>query len=520
MRRYWFFAAAALAVVLVLVLVALYRPEPQSWTLPDGSRLQWVGVTWGTNQVFRFGRRPIDFLYPLIPKNARTNFSFRVTTISAPRPGALVVWFKRTGIPTNGVGRAQVVRTATFPGSPLPPAAMLSGLFVPYMVSVVGDGGVESRTSSDVRVASMGRTEELNGVVLNSYPRRAESVGIRIHWYTPIRPASSAQGSTLLAEFHVPNRGRDLGAPVWKGTPLPITRATNGLEVSLVKFEIGVTVGDAGRSLGTSAALNSPGSDFNRRTYSRIAFLVRENGVTSTNWAISQLVLRAGSGETHAAPIPPLPPVGAGSLYGQVGSGMFPVPSSRLPQPDAPEITFADSIWLEEPAWRMEAEFTRVAGFPPDELVSIKGLELPAAGVAKSLDLATNIQGAEVKLTAMVWGASGTAARFGARPQPVDIPGNPFAGELNLGVQAHSTIQVRLLEIRDDQGRQATISGTGYRTVSASGAGPVRKLAYSYQFLLAPDAKSVDLRLGVSPKGDFLFYVKPTLAGAGDSPAN
>jgi hypothetical protein len=142
--------AALLACVLVLVL--LFRRDAQAWTLPDGSTLRLVKVTWGTNHLCRYGYRPIDLIYPLVPAISRSNFNFRVARISASPPGAMVVWFKRSGIPANAASPTPTSRTVTGTrGAPSPGGTpRLSASSTPFMVSVVDDHGVESRTRAGV----------------------------------------------------------------------------------------------------------------------------------------------------------------------------------------------------------------------------------------------------------------------------------------------------------------------------------------------------------------------------------
>jgi hypothetical protein len=473
------------------------RPNGPSWTLPDGSKLRLVKATWGTNHLYRYGNRPIDFLYPLFPINSRSNFNFRVARISAPLPGALVVWLKRSGIPTNSVSQTPIARTVTGRGSAPPPgvAALLSDASAPFKVSVVDDNGVESRTSSNVRVAPIGSTEGLVGIVLSSYPRRAESVGIRIHWSSPIRPASAASGPSLLAEFRLPNRARELSRSAWEPEPLPATCRTNGLEVTLVKLETGVTVADASRSMGISGGLSSTSSDSNRRTYSRAMFAVRENGLTTTKWRISRMVLNDAAGETHHVMILASQPL------------------------NAAEVTFPDSLWLDEPAWKIAVEFTRIGDFPPEELWCVKGLQVPAAGQSIPLDLATNLHGAEVKLADIGWTTRGAILGTTGIPPILPNPGGVISPQLALSLQAPSSVQVALIEVRDDQDRQATITGTSPMGPAAFGISSMRTLRRSFQFSLPADAKTVDVTIGASQRRNFEFYAKPVLGGTSDSPA-
>ena len=511
MKRTGFFLAAAL--IGVLLFAFLLQPKEQSWTLPDGSVLQFAKVTWGTNQVYRYGHRPMDLLYPLIPARYRSNFNFQVAKVPAPPPGALVVWFKRTRIPTNATTPTPTTRRVTnIPVGPPPATAMLLRASEPYLVSVVDEFGVESRTSSDVRVGPIDNSALLAGVVFSSYPRRAKSFSVRIHWSSPLRTASSGGSTTLLGEFRAANPADGRRGPVWTPEPLPATHRTNGLELTMVSLETGLTVADALRRSGWQSQPSSTQSDYFRQTFSLATFVVLEGGVVATNWGICRWILSDAAGERHPLSISP----------------------TALLKPA--EVVFADSLWLDEPAWKLEVELERTAGFPVEEIWTIKGLPLPVAGQPGSNELVTNLNGANIRILDVVWtGGSGgftpnvtpQVVRLGPTPPPPNpgtassrmvLSGYDPPRQLAFNLQAPDSVRLRLIEVRDERGQAVTLGNLVQRPVSSRGIASPGTLVWLLQFTFPADSKTADLTIAVSPRRIFEFCVKPTLANANSGP--
>jgi hypothetical protein len=478
----------------VIVLLTAPRAKPQVWTLPDGSTLKLVKVTWGTNHVCRYGNRVIDYLYPVIPVRFRTNFTFQVATNRAPVPGGMVVWFRRSGLASNAV--AQPGPPFTSVGGTLSglSSSMAQQMRVParYSLSVVDDYAVESLSISPVKKGVISSASELDSCLVQTYPRRAKSVGLRLYWTAPVlNGATSNPVPSLLAEFQVPNPAPAI-LPSWPVESLPATRRTNGLEVSLTALETGLTMDEISqRRLAARGFRGSTGpSREPQRRYAYATFAVRENGRETTNWGPSWLVLSNVFGEARTVPFSPLAP-----------RGLEPM-------------SISPGLWVEEPAWKLVLDLSRVADFPPAELWTVRGLAVSGAGQPIGPSFTTNLIGVEVSFN-IVGGGSGRG--FSMLADPVG-PSQRYvstgsAVQLSLSVQAPNSVRVFILELKDDQGRNwrsggGSSSGTGPRGGSAP-----RLTQQTFRYSVPPETKTFDVTLAVTAKLPFEFCVKPTLAG-------
>ena len=131
-----------------------------------------------------------------------------------------------------------------------------------------------------------------------------------------------------------------------------------------MKLEAGIATGDLG-SLETAPVL--------------CLIVAGNNEPPACNWTLSRIQAFSASGETRSAWV----------------SGGFPF---RYSMDGLFECYFEGTLWLEEPAWKLQAEVSRVANFPSQELWTIKDLTIPAEGETRSLSLKTNIYGAEIEL--------------------------------------------------------------------------------------------------------------------------
>jgi hypothetical protein len=94
-----------------------------------------------------------------------------------------------------------------------------------------------------------------------------------------------------------------------------------------------------------------------------------------------------------------------------------------------------------------------------------------------------------------------------------------FPDQLVLNLQAPDSVRLTLIEARDDQGRSAVLENSVQRPVSTRGVASPGTLVWLFQFNFPADAKTADLKIAVSPRRNFEFYVKPTLATTNGSAA-
>ena len=68
MRKGIILGAGLLVVAAVFAAILLMPAKPKAgpWKLSDGSEISLVGVTHGTNHAMRYGKRFVDYLYPLL----------------------------------------------------------------------------------------------------------------------------------------------------------------------------------------------------------------------------------------------------------------------------------------------------------------------------------------------------------------------------------------------------------------------------------------------------------------------
>jgi hypothetical protein len=334
-----------------------------------------------------------------------------------------------------------------------------------YFLTTVDTNGFEStmlHSSSCSYSTSPG--SNLRGWELKNFPRRGGNVGIRIYM-------TGAQGQLVrVGAFNVPNR-KPLKTPGWVPQTLPATIKTNDLEVTLVKLETGLTAEQAG--LGSRIA----GS----KAFSLAVFAVRERGKPARDWNITGLKAAAASGE-------------------QIEPGNARSTSDTLEQ----EYAFTGALWPDEPAWKLKVEITRSASYPAEELWTIKGVPVPKVGEVTEVNAKTNIYGAQIEFT----GVSGPDARL-----PLDWQGRmPYANIHARSPIPMSDTYLKLVEVRDDQGRKIAQRGM-HSSSSTSGRGAtLRESNHGFGIEIPGDSKTLDITFAFTRSRYVEFLAKPVLA--------
>lgn len=441
--------AGAVLLVFAAVLAAIWllpaKPRAGPWRLADGSELSLAGVTYGKKHVMHYGNGIADYLYPILSPALRKKFGCKESSINTTDTNAMVIWFWDKGPAwTKGI--------VTHP----PP---------PYILVTVDEQGMEFAMPFYPNSTVTWRgTNVLQGLVLNAFPRRSEEIGIRIF--------RSDEPWRTVAEFKIPNRGQR-HFPVWTPEPLPATVKTNGLEVTLASFETGLKV-----PLGSADGLKS-GTNY----VSQAGFILMENQKRADDyWLVESASATSATGETRDS-------YAWGRFQGQ----------ARL----SCRLDFSGTFWAEEPAWKLRVRVSRITNFPPEELWTVKGLEIPARGEIIGSREVTTIYGSEIELMAV----SGPRVSFEAVSYVADFP----ALHVRSPLPAADT-HLDVVEIKDDVGRNVpfrigeAVAGTGHRGAT------IRELHQSFLLSIPEGAKTLDVTMAYTKSVFVEFMARPTVA--------
>jgi hypothetical protein len=298
---------------------------------------------------------------------------------------------------------------------------------------------------------------------------------------------------------------------------LPAVRQTNGLEVTLKKIETGL---DA-----SSSSLLQPFWRMapNARSMTRATFQVKEKGAPAPNWYVSAIRARNANGEAHlqimpirefprAPRFPAIPPQPLRPGFPSVLTNRaLPLPPVSPMMIDVTESTFSfvDTLWPEEPAWKLEVDVVRASGFPTDELWVIKGVQAPKDSELVEAPQTITRDGLNLEFI----GVNGP----GGEPPPAVAVGQPVpTAKVQVRLpRVMDDWQVALVEVQDETGRKAR-SGMG--AFSTSGAGnrsgiplSTNQVLRGFGFEIPERAEKLDIKLAVTRVQHVHFMAKPTV---------
>ena len=424
----------------------LASPQPKSpaIVLPDGSRLTFLKVTHGTNHVYRLGNHWQDFLYPVLPVQLRAKFPPRLMAFESSNRDSVMVWFRRDGKPSLAVGETKVY------------------------LSVADEHGLESplqlmahttRTTGSLTTATNATGTQFSGWELAGYPKRSRQ--FRVIVYHPADTKLSRVG-----EFRISNPARRK-FPEWTAEALPATRQTNGLDVTLIKLETGLSGVMSGAGVGIPA-----------RVFSRATFQFNEGGVGTEGWAVTRILARSATGETRTG----------NDQTAQWSEGKY-------------NADMWGGLWLEEPAWKLDVDLARTTSFPAEDLWSIKGVRVPQPGEMVEHRGETNLH--SVKLEFL--GVSGLK-NFPATQV------TPLYAVVHVRTQYPlDRLRVMLVEVRDDRGRTAWPRGLTNTIGTGAGGNTPKESLTGFRVEIPEGAKSLDITLAATPIRHVEFLAKPVL---------
>ena len=400
-------------------------------------------ATSGTNNICRYANGWREFLYPLLPLKLRVRLLARVMEWDSSNRNCAVVWFRRDGLPAPDATRLYLCVADEY--------GLETGLqSIAHITRTIGSTG---------GATPPGTTATISGWEFADYPKRSDN--FRVVMYRP-----DENTLTRVGEFRVPNPARRR-FPAWTAEALPATRQTNGLAVSLIKLETGMSGVMSGAGLGMPA-----------RVFSRATFQLRENGRATEGWAVSRMLARSATGERRSS-------------------------SDQTAQWSEGKHT-ADmwgGLWLEEPVWKLDVAVARTAGFPAEELWGINGVRVPQPGEMVEHRVESNLFAVKLEFLGV----------SGLKNLPVTQVAPSYAVVHVRTQYPLDGLRVVLVEVRDDRGRTAQPHGLT-NTVGTGGGGNTPKESLTgFRVEIPEGAKSLNITLAATPIRHVEFLAKPVV---------
>ncbi len=413
------------------------RPEAPPSTpivLPDGSWVQIEAVTFGTNHLVG---PPLSQLAHRAPLTVRVLLArifgraavMRFThTTAAPK---LVLWLNR-GISAGpfpaSLGRLECVLSDT--------NGLAGGEIIPFPARY-----------------------PLTVTEFDVFPRRSPLITLSI-FHHDTNGVVTERGSVTFANPVY------RGYPVWNPEPLPATKRAGDVSVTLDRIVTGLAWDYQRATTSGSRALvftpSLPGGT--NATVCRL----RVDSLANTNqiWRVAGVNVSDATGN-HTA-------------------------STRLvTDEDEGYVEFHPGLWSSEPAWKLDMELKRIAGFEPDELVTFHGVPFGGPDSTNRLGWTTNCGGISITLTHV------------AQRKIYAWPANqPVTVDWQLGVDATgltNNLRLDLVSARTD---------TGVELAQFAEGGNGRRRSFNFS-PPPPGAKLADVTFAVQRSRRVEFLVRP-----------
>jgi hypothetical protein len=460
-RRISILFVGVLLVLGGITWVIWQRPRPQTLSLPDGSLLTLIKITYGTNHVCRYGNRWQDLLHPILPQKLRVKFPPRQMTYTSGGGDTVMVWLRHEG-GTATTGRWPPPFFLAVADENGLESRLLQNANVTRSLNVANPAAATPTGAGPVRVQLAGSATQMSGWELKFFPRRVEQFGLRVYRH------EASDKVVRVGEFHV-SFPRSGNFPIWAAEPLPSTRRTNGLEISLTKLETGLTGKETGHGPAGEGA----------KSFSRATFTLKEKDSPTEEWSVCGISASSAADEVR--------PRGS---YGSLWQG------------GEHKVNFDGGLWLEE-TWKVDVDFARTGNFPPDELWSVHEVGVPKAGELMEARVVTNLHHAELEFL----GVSGPRTKL-----PEDYAG--IRPNANIHVRTpHPMEGLRLVmvEVRDDQGRKLANKGSSARSSTGGRGNTPKEMLHGFAVEIPEDSKSLDITFAVTRVRSVEFLAKPSL---------
>jgi hypothetical protein len=285
-----------------------------------------------------------------------------------------------------------------------------------------------------------------------TFPRGDEDFRLRLYDRQPDQTWSA------VADFPVKNPKRHK-RQAWNAEALPITKTVGGVPFTLVALKTGI--------LARHMPAQSPKAG--EWEGAALTWMLPSSQKWSLDWELADF-----KGFTDA--------------FGQnVGRGGY---SSSLLNNGEYLVCVDGGLCVEEPVWKVEAEFIRKRNFPTNELWVIRGIAIPSGDQATSINLTTNINGTIIQLM----GVSGANCPTPELRQ--SLSGRPI---VHLVSEVPVGAKLNLARAVDGTGREAS---DGW----SSSDGP----EHVFGLKIPKDAKTVDLTFVLTKRVPVTYYVKPS----------
>ena len=285
------------------------------------------------------------------------------------------------------------------------------------------------------------------------FPRGDDSFRFRLYQHQP-------DGSwSAVAEFPVKNPKRQ-PRMAWKAEPFPITNHVDGVAFTLLDLKSGMVAATLPARPPKSGELEGVA----------IKWQLPSSQRWTVDWELAEFK-------------------GISDAFGQsAGRGSY---VSSLQNNGEYLVCVDGGLCVEEPVWKVDAEFVRTRDFPSNELWTIRGIAVPSSNAATLVNLSKNLNGATIQLM----GISGLTC-----PTPKirrSLSEWPIAHVVCASIRAGT--KLNLVRAVDDAGRDAN---TGWRSADGSD--------YAFGVKIPNDAKSLDLTFAVTKRVAVTYYVKPS----------
>ena len=297
----------------------------------------------------------------------------------------------------------------------------------------------------------------MQGWRFRAFPRRSKTVRLRF-----VYKENEDRYATAL-ECEIPNPAL-ADYPVWTPEPIPATKQSGDLKVTLVDFVAGLhheqEVEPKYRWYWIS------------RSTTRIVFDVKQEGHEHHSWLLKSVMLSDATGNRWMP-----------SLEGII-------PNS--PSPDKLFGEFIGALWPSEPAWKVLAEFSRTNDFLAEELWTSAEFALPTTNQRTMLNGYSPTPTNGVEILAI----GGVGAEM---PEPFSSLAQ--SGKVNLAVQTRMQELKRLTRIKviDDQGRSLVFQEPY----------PWSETEHSYALDIPSGANGIKVTFAIHPSRLAEFMAKP-----------
>lgn len=323
----WVLPLAWICIVVLLivgVVWSLQRPTVQLIQLPEGGRLRFVGVTYGTEHTFVDGPRWQQMLLPLVGVDRARSWQWQASSASYQQP-TLVCWLSNEGLPEPLVV-----------GSP--------GHHYPLRLQVSNEQGSTAPVDFSQKSLVI-HPGSLDVAPLTHFPRRGKWLYLDF-FHPPKQPDGSY---THVTRIIVANP-TPTSSPQWNPQPLPQAVRAGETTFLLKQFQVGVELPEPLKpwTNGTTSA-------------TQLQFATEEPSSSNRTWEPLSISFSNATGdlwEDYAWNVSDEP-------------GAFWMPAS---------------LGREEAAWKLDVRFGQTRGFSEQEKWTFRDLPLPPVTEGKNVN--------------------------------------------------------------------------------------------------------------------------------------